>query len=604
MLNNISVIAVPWILRLAIDSIKGYPQTRPQLVLYGLLILAVSAVSGIFRFYMRRLLIGVSRKIEYSLRADFFSHLQGLDPAFFENNRTGSIMALISNDLDAVRNFLGPGIMNFFNTVFVFVSTLAVMFTINVKLTLFALVAVPLLPVIVYLLSARLYKTFKISQEHYAFMSARTQESIAGIKVIKSFTQEANEVENFADINRQYIKKNMDLARVRSIFWPLMILIGGIGSLVVFLVGGMQVINGVLTLGQFVQFSAYILSIAWPLISLGWVINLIQRGEVSMGRLNKVFDMGPDIHEPDKPANIDKIKGDISFKNVSFAYPKQESYESYAPAGAKVERNNINSKKTRRNPGRKPDKEKFVSTGPVVLSNVSFEISAGTRTGIAGFTGSGKSTLVNLIPRLYDVSEGSVTIDGTDLRKMPLKTLRASIAYVTQDAFIFSKTIRENIIFGKEEELLGLPQEELENKIIRASKISHLHEDVETFPEGYETIVGERGITLSGGQKQRLAIARAIITEPKILILDDSFSSVDTNTEEMILSDIKKATKDLTVIIISHRISTIKDSDQIMVMDEGKIAETGTHSQLLKKSAIYHKLYKRQQLSDELHEEL
>jgi ATP-binding cassette subfamily B protein len=553
---------------------------------------------------MRRLLIGVSRKIEYSLRADFFSHLQGLDPTFFENNRTGNIMALISNDLDAVRNFLGPGIMNFFNTVFVFVSTLAVMFTINVKLTLFALVAVPLLPVIVYLLSSQLYKTFKISQEHYAFMSARTQESIAGIKVVKSFTQEANEVENFADINRQYIKKNMDLARVRSIFWPLMILIGGIGSLVVFLVGGRQVINGVLTLGQFVQFSAYILSITWPLISLGWVINLIQRGEVSMGRLNKVFDMRPDICEPDKPVSISKIKGDISFKNVSFAYPKQESYESYESADAKGEKKDTSKKKPSTNPGGKAAENKSNSTGPIVLNNISFEIAAGTRTGIAGFTGSGKSTLVNLIPRLYDVSNGSVTVDGIDLRKMPLKTLRTSIAYVTQDAFIFSKTIRENIIFGKEEELLGLPQEELENKIIRASKIAHLHEDVATFPEGYDTIVGERGITLSGGQKQRLAIARAIITEPEILILDDSFSSVDTNTEELILSDIKKATKNLTVIIISHRISTIKDSDQIIVMDEGTITETGTHSQLLKISAIYQKLYKRQQLSDELHEEL
>lgn len=553
---------------------------------------------------MRRLLIGVSRRIEYNLRADFFSHLQGLDPAFFENNRTGSIMALISNDLDAVRNFLGPGIMNFFNTVFVFISTLAVMFTINVKLTLFALIAVPLLPLIVSRLSARLYKTFKISQEHYAFMSARTQESIAGIKVIKSFTQEANEVENFADINRQYIRKNMDLARVRSIFWPLMILIGGIGSLVVFLVGGMQVINGQLTLGQFVQFSAYILAITWPLISLGWVINLIQRGEVSMLRLNKVFAMRPDIRQPDKPADIKKIRGDISFKNVSFTYPKQDSYETYIAGSSKDKAEAKNSKRTAKNSGRKPPESRGADAGVEVLHNISFDIAAGTRTGIVGFTGSGKSTLVNLIPRLYDASNGSITVDGTDLRCMPLKTLRASIAYVTQDAFIFSKTIRENIMFGKEEELYSLTREELDNKIISASKISHLHEDIEIFPEGYNTIVGERGITLSGGQKQRLAIARAIITEPRILILDDSFSSVDTNTEELILSDIKKMTKDLTVIIISHRISTIKDSDLIIVMDEGSITDKGTHRELLKKSVIYQKLYKRQQLSDELHEEL
>jgi len=542
------------------------------------MLLALSAAGGICTFYMRRLMIGASRKMEYSIRADFFSHLQGLDPIFFESNRTGSIMALITNDLDAVRNFLGPGLLNFFNTVFIFVSTLIVMFTINVKLTLYALIAVPFLPIIVNRLSAMLYRTFKVSQEHYALLSAHTQESIAGIKVIKSFTQEEKEVSSFSDTNNEYVKKNMELARVRSLFWPLMILIGGIGSLVVFLVGGLQVINGQLTIGQFVQFSAYILAITWPLISLGWVINLIQRGEVSMGRLNKVFNMRPEIKEPDKPVQLERLTGSISFKNISFGYPGHASYETYE-AGNKPETN-------------------------LVLKNISFDISAGTRTGIVGFTGSGKSSLVNLIPRLYDMQEGSIFIDGIDIRKFPLKVLREGISYVTQDAFIFSKTIRENIIFGKEEELLRLPANELDEKILLASGLSHLHDDVINFPDGYSTLVGERGITLSGGQKQRLAIARAIITDPKILILDDSFSNIDTNTEEMILADLKQKAANLTVIIVSHRISTIKDSDLIIVLDEGEIVETGTHRELLKKCSIYQRLYKRQQLSDELHEEL
>ena len=612
LLANILGLAIPWILKLAIDSIKNYPASQPQLIKYSLLLIAVSVVVGIFRFYMRRLLIGVSRKMEYSIRDDFFAYIQRLDSSFFESNRTGSIMALITNDLDAVRNFLGPGLLNLFNTIFIFVSTMVVMFLISVKLTLYSLIAIPLLPLIVSRISAMLYHRFKLSQEQYALLSARTQESIAGIKVVKSFTQEKNEIDTFSELNKDYINKNMALARVRSIFWPLMILIGGIGSLVVLWVGGGQVINQHLTLGQFVQFSAYIIALTWPLISLGWVINLIQRGEVSMGRINKIFKMQPFIKDPVNPADMSELKGNIVFKNVHFKYPKLKSYELYeiefkdqnnknnAPSKDdkyKIKANKNISKsinKNNENLNNRKSKEDWI------LRKINFEISAGMQLGIVGFTGSGKSTIVNLIPRLYDPQNGAILIDGVDIRNISLKILRSNIVFVTQDPFIFSKTIKENIVFGKEEILEKLSADKLDQKIIKVSKISHLHEDVTDFPKGYETLVGERGITLSGGQKQRLAIARALLADPKILILDDSFSNIDTNTEALILKDLKSKIKNLTKIIISHRISTIKDSDLIIVMDEGEITETGIHKDLIKRCGIYQRLYYRQQLSEEL----
>ncbi len=559
------------------------------------MLIAVSTVEGVLRFYMRKLLIGVSRKIEYSIRADFFSHFQKLDSSFFENNRTGSIMALITNDLDAVRNFLGPGLLNLFSTIFIFISTLIVMFLINVKLSLYSMIAFPILPLLVWWLSSKLYERFKVSQEQYALLSARTQESLAGIKVVKSFIQEKNETDTFSDLNKEYIKKNMAFAKVRSVFWPAMILIGGIGIMVVLLVGGKQVIAKVLTLGQFVQFSAYIGSITWPLISLGWVINLVQRGSVSMGRLNNVFKMKPSITDPQKPSGVTSLNGNIIFKNVFFKYPQGQSYETVNDDNRKkdgsINDNNVNISGKNNN-------------SSWVLRNINFEIKAGTQVGIVGFTGSGKSTVVNLIPRLYDPQKGFLSIDGHNLKDLDLAKLRSNIGYVTQEPFIFSKTLKENILFGKEELLASLTTDEIEQKVLEASKISHLHEDVLNFPDGYATIIGERGVTLSGGQKQRLAIARAIIIEPRILILDDSFSSVDTNTEELILNDLKEKIKKLTRIIISHRISTIKDSDLILVLDEGQISDTGNHSQLLKSCGIYQKLYQRQQLSEKLEEEI
>ncbi|MHB1275754.1 MAG: ABC transporter ATP-binding protein [Candidatus Humimicrobiaceae bacterium] len=640
----ISLLA-PWVLRIAIDSIQTETIANNLLKFSGFL-LGIALAEGIFRFYMRKILIGVSRKIEYSLRLDLFAHMQTLDIFYFSGNQTGSIMALLTNDLDAVRNFLGPGIMNLFNTIFVFLSTLTVMFFINYKLTLYSLIAIPILPFIVWKLSSILYYRSKKSQEQYADVSARTQESFAGIKVIKSFIQEQNEIKEFSEINREFVKRNLSLARVRALFWPIMILIGGIGSLIVLFAGGRQVIYSQISLGEFVQFSAYILTLTWPLISLGWVINIIQRGGASMGRINEVFKQKPVIKSPDKAAQINKITGNLELKNIYFKYPQnaQQAYMAFksevvlkdtpeeisAPLLENIPvsvidsdglesdikddekadilfDNNYRSPKTDKTTYFKPGEEVKNQSGKdtgYILKDINFAIKKGMTLGLTGLTGSGKTSLVNLILRLYDAASGKVLIDGINIKDISLEILRNSIGLVTQEPFLFSKSIRDNIIFGKEYLFENTPVEELMAKVTTAAKLAMLHKEILRFPYGYETIIGERGVTLSGGQKQRLAIARALMIKPSILILDDSFSSVDTQTEELILKALKEEAGEITKIIISHRISTIKNSDLIIVMNDGQISETGMHKDLIKKTGIYKRLYLRQKLSSELEDEL
>ncbi|MGM0365691.1 MAG: ABC transporter ATP-binding protein [Actinomycetota bacterium] len=576
---------IPWIIKMAIDGIREEPQQTNLLVLAALLV-AVASAQGVFRFYMRKLLVGISRKIEYSIRTDFFSHLQKIHSSFFTNTRTGSIMALATNDLEAVRNFLGPGILNLFNTIFVFVSTLTVMFLINARLSLYSLIAIPILPILVSKLSSMLHTRFRASQEQYATLSARTQESIAGIKVVKSFTQEDHEKNVFSGLNQEYIERNLSLAKIRAAFWPAMIFVGGVGTLVVLLVGGRQVIEGTLTLGQFVQFSAYIGSITWPLISLGWVINLVQRGSVSMKRINKVLDIKPEIKTPKKPVRLEEITGDMEFKDVFFRYENEKNYDDY------IQKNIMDSKLLSTH-----------SNGQWVLKDISFNIEGGMQAGIVGFTGSAKSTLLNLMVRLYDPQKGQVCLDGHNLKSIDLDILRSHIGYVSQEPFLFSKTIKENILFGCRD-IHILSEGEIRQKIEHAARVSQLHEEIAQFPQGYDTVIGERGITLSGGQKQRLAIARAMAMKPSLLILDDSFSNIDTDTEEKILANLRNETGNITTVIVSHRISTIKDSDLILVVDEGEITESGSHSKLLKSCGIYRKLYYRQKLSEELEEEV
>ncbi len=586
-MTNAAAVLIPWILKLAIDSIEKSADTV-TLLKYGAILVGVAAVQGIFRYYMRKMLVGISRKIEYNIRTDLFFHLQKLDSSFFTNTRTGSIMALMTNDLEAVRNFLGPGLLHLFNTISVFVTTLTVMFLINLRLSLYSMIAIPLVPILVSRLGSMLHRRFKKSQEQYTVLSAKVQESIAGMKVIKSFTQEENEKNTFSELNKDYIKRNMSLARVRNLFWPSMIFVGGIGTIVVLLVGGRQVIDGTLTIGQFVQFSAYIGSITWPLISIGWVINLVQRGSVSMGRINNIFKIKPEITNPLKPAAAETLRGNISFNHVFFKYELDRKTKELIKA------NFIDFKDT---PVRSAENS-------WVIKDVSFDIKAGMKVGIVGFTGSSKSTMVSLISRLYNIQRGKILLDGLDIKSYPIEVLRSNIGYVTQEPFLFSKSVKENILFGKEELLSNLSESEITRKVIEVSKTSHLHEDVRLFPLKYETLIGERGVTLSGGQKQRLAIARALLLNPVILIFDDSFSNMDTNTEELILSDLKQKTYGITTIIISHRISTINNSDLIMVIDNGELKETGKHNELIKKCSIYQSLYYRQQLSEELREEV
>jgi len=585
LLTDLLSLLVPWILKIAIDQIRYQPESV-NLITFAAYLMAVACLQGLFRYLMRKLLIGISRQIEYDIRTDFFSHLQRIHSSFFTNTRTGSIMALATNDLDAVRNFLGPGILNLFNTAFVFVLTLAVMFSIDVKLSLFALIAIPILPFLVSRLSSLLHNRFKASQEQYAALSARTQESIAGIKVIKSFTRQEQEKEIFSRLNKEYINRNLSLAKVRSAFWPSMIFIGGVGTMVVLLVGGRQVMAQTLTLGQFVQFSAYIGSITWPLISLGWVINLVQRGSVSMKRINKVLDIRPRIKSPSRPVKLDRIRGRIEFKHVYFKYENEKGYDDYVKENI-MDRQLI--------PAR--------SSQDWVLEDINFTLEEKKQLALVGFTGSAKSTLLNLAVRLYDPQKGQVSVDGYNLKKIDLGLLRASIGYVTQEPFLFSKSIQENILYGLQQKT-RLPDSQLEKIAQEAAKAACLHQEVMGFDQKYKTIIGERGITLSGGQKQRLAIARALATQPSILILDDSFSSIDTNTEEKILANLKTWTSEMTTIMVSHRISTIKDSDLILVMDEGKITERGNHDQLLAGCGIYQKLYYRQQLEEVIKEEL
>ncbi len=572
-------------MRLAIDGIRVHPQ-KTNLLLYAGLLVAVAGVQGIFRFYMRKLLVGVSRKIEFAIRTDFFSHLQNIHSSFFTNTRTGSIMALATNDLEAVRNFLGPGILNMFNTIFVFISTLTVMFFINVRLSLYSLIAIPILPILVSKLSAMLHTRFRASQEQYATLSARTQESIAGIKVVKSFTRENHEKEIFSGLNQEYITRNLSLAKIRAAFWPAMVFVGGIGTLGVLLIGGRQVIGNTLTLGQFVQFSAYIGSITWPLISLGWVINLVQRGSVSMKRINKVLNIQPKIRNPKKPVRPARIQGEIAFQKVFFRYENEKHYDDYI-------KQNIMDQNLLSNHG----------SNNWVLKDISFKISPRMQVGIVGFTGSAKSTLLNLMVRLYDPQKGRILLDGYPLDCIDLDILRAHIGYVSQEPFLFSKSIKENILFGLKN-VHQLSDADAKDQAEHAAKIAQLHEEVTDFDQGYDTVIGERGITLSGGQKQRLAIARALAMDPSVLILDDSFSNVDTHTEDKIVGNLKRAAENMTTVLVSHRISTVKDSDLILVLDQGEIVQSGNHAQLLKTCGIYKKLYYRQKLSEELEEEL
>lgn len=558
--TNLFTVASPWIIGEAIDELKRGIETRTlrpeDLMLYAGLIVGFALVAGVMLFLTRQTIIVVSRKIEYDLRNDFLAHIQKLPYSFFQNTPTGDLMALATNDISAVRNVLGPGIMYPADTLMTLSMSLVLMFIKDWQLTLLALIPMPLVSIAVYKLGQVIHEKFNQRQEQYAVLTTKAQENLSGARVVKAYVREEYEIEQFRKVSWEYFKKNLVLAKAQSVMWPLMFVLVGMSLLITIYVGGLKVIDGEMTIGTLTAFFTYLSLLIWPMIAFGWVTNMWQQGAASMTRLAKIFDTVPEIRDTEATDySIQNIHGEIEFRNVSFTHKGS------------------------------PQK---------TLRNINLYIPSGTILAIVGYTGSGKSTLVNLIPRLYDVTEGELLIDGVDIKKIPLEMLRRSIGYVPQETFLFSESIAENIRYGDD-----TANREL---IYEAAEISQISKDVADFPQRFDTILGERGITLSGGQKQRTSIARAILRKPKILILDDALSAVDTHTESEILDRLRSVMKGRTSIIISHRISTVQHADKIIVLDKGEIAEQGTHEELIGFGGIYAGLYEKQQLEKELEE--
>jgi ATP-binding cassette subfamily B protein len=528
--------------------------TGDLLLKYAFMIVGASLFAGIFRFMIRQTIIVVSREIEYDLRGDFWKHIQKLPLRYFQNNSTGNIMAHATNDINSVRMFLGPSVMYSIDTAIRLIMVLVLMLSLNVSLTIFALLPLPLLSILVYKVGKLIHSKFTKIQEKFAQLTTLAQENFSGIRVIKSYVREESEMKRYAEHSQDYLKKNMNLVKTQAMIMPILFLITGLSIIIVIWLGGTKVINSELTLGELTAFIVYLGILIWPMIAFGWVINIIQQAEASMKRLNKIFSEPYEIHDSEKTnSSIKTVKGDIEFRNVSFRY-------------------NENS--------------------PSILRNINLKISAGSTLAIIGYTGSGKTSLINLIPRLYECTEGEVFVDGLNVKEIPLDILRKNIGIVQQESFLFSDTVINNISYGR--------REIDKSAVNEVAAIAQFDKDVQEFPLKYETIVGERGITFSGGQKQRACLARALAVDPKILILDDSFSAVDTNTEEEILKKLKNFMIDRTSIIISHRISTVKEADKIIVLANSTIAEEGTHEELVAKSGIYADLHYKQLLEQEL----
>jgi ATP-binding cassette subfamily B protein len=554
-LSDIGTVYIPLLMRNAVNDLQQNINTS-KLLDYALLIVGTAIVSGIFRFLIRQTIIVVSREIEYDLRLDFWNHIQKLSLRFFQNNSTGNIMAHATNDINAVRSFIGPAIMYSTDTAVTFIFTIILMLSINPILTLYVLLPLPFLSILVYRVGKLIHERFTYIQEKFADLTAKAQENFSGIRVVKSYVREENEMKEFNELSMDYLNKNMSMVKVQSFLQPLLFLVTGLSTIIVIWVGGTKVIGHTMTLGDLVAFIFFLGILTWPMIAFGYVINLVQQGEASMKRLNKIFNESHEIQDSDETDHsIKEIKGEIEFKDVSFRY-----------------QDNL----------------------PYILKDINIKISQGSIIAIMGYTGSGKTSFINLIQRLYDVTNGDILIDGINVKKIPLNILRRNIGLVQQESFLFSDSIYSNLSYGLDQIN--------EEKVLEASNIANFKNDVETFTKKFETILGERGITLSGGQKQRASLARALVIDPKILILDDSFSAVDTHTEEEILKSLKEFMKNRTSIIISHRISTVKDADKILVLSDGSIAEQGTHEELVSEGGIYADLYYKQLLEKELEE--
>ncbi len=544
------------------------PHSRRTLLIYCLALVGFIALKGILSFWTRWILIGVSRDIEYDLRNDLLSRLLVLEPEFYVRNRTGELMSRATNDLNAVRMVLGPGIMYSATTVVTMALAVVLMLKLSMSLTLWVLIPVPIVAFAVRHFGKVIHDLYEKIQAALATLSARVQENLSGVRVIRAYAQEEAQARSFDEPNREYVARNIELIRTWSMFMPSLTALIGTTFLIVLWQGGHQFLRGEISLGSLIAFYAFLGVLVWPMIALGWVTNIFQRGAASMGRLNYILTAQPQID--DREASVPKHaqpQGEIEFRHLTFTYPTTLSGNGANGSGA-------------------------ANTSHAVLHDISLHIRAGSTVAIVGPTGCGKTTLAALVARLWEAAQGAVLLDGRPIQAWPLDTLRRSIGYVPQDTYLFSETIGENIAFG-------IPEMDLA-RVRAAAEVASFDSDVEGFAEKYETLVGERGITLSGGQKQRTAIARAIIRDPKILILDDSLSSVDTDTEERILGRLREIMRGRTTLLISHRCSTVRDADQIVVLREGRIVERGTHDELLERGGHYADLYQKQLLEEEL----